>query len=78
MKKSFENSFLEVDIAFSGFIPEKLKENLDNETKDFLTNHEIWNLIIKSWIQYIRHDSNLTCPSLVRTNKRVLHHIIAF
>ncbi len=59
---------LEVDIAFTGFVPDRLKANLDEETKGFLTNLDIWSLTIKSWISYIRNDYNLFCPSLVRTN----------
>ena len=47
-------------------MPEILKENLDYETTCFLTNIETWRLLLKSWINYIRNDSNLTCPSLVR------------
>ncbi len=68
MNQPLKNTYLEVDIAFTGLVPEILKENLDYETKLFLTNIEIWNLNIQSWINFVRSDYNLICPSLVRTN----------
>jgi len=66
MNQPLKTFILEVDIAFSGYVPDILKENLDFETKGFLTNIKIWDLLITNWINYIKDDYSLTCPLLVR------------
>ncbi len=68
MNQSLKTSYLEIEIAFTGHVPDILKHDIDFETNQFLTNIEIWYLFLKNWINYIKNDSDLSCPSFVRNN----------
>ena len=54
MNQSLKTSYLELDIAFTGFVPNKSREDLDFETYNFLTNIEIWESLIKNLINYMK------------------------
>ena len=59
---------LEVELSFRGFIPEHIKDNIDEETRIILTSLDSWSFVFNRWIHFIRNDASLICPQIIRTN----------
>ncbi len=59
---------IEIDLAFTGFVPDILEYQLDQETKNTLTDLTEWSSDLKRWIDFIRNKPELTCPEIIKTN----------
>ena len=61
-------SDLELDLAFTGFIPDSLKNYFDRETTNLLTNAELWSTNFKRWMHFVRNNQEMECPEICRKN----------
>ena len=59
---------VELDFAFTGFIPDSLKKHLDKETTNLLTHSELWSNNLKRWINCVRNNQDMECPEICRNN----------
>ncbi len=59
---------LELDLAFTGFIPDILKNHFNKETNNLLTNCEFWSNNFTRWMSFVRNDQEMQCPEICRKN----------
>ncbi len=72
MKESFiEAQELELDLSFIGASPELFEDDIDQALKNFLTQAELWEKVLKNWIQYVRINPIFSCPKVVRVTSSV-------
>ena len=59
---------LELDLAFTGFLPDGLETYLDKETTNLLINCQLWSDIFKSWMNFLRNNQDIECTDIFRKN----------
>ena len=58
---------LDLDLSFNRASDDILSSIKDAEIQELLTNSTAWEKILIEWIQFIRSDLNILCPSVVRS-----------
>ncbi len=57
---------LQVELAFTGFVPDGLKDSLNRETTNVLTNCELWSNTFRSWMNTVRSHPQIKCPGIFK------------
>ncbi len=59
---------LDLDLAFTGFVPDALTNYLDKEAINLLTNSEFWFNTLKRWMNFVRNNHDMECLETFRNN----------
>ena len=62
---------LELDLSFDGGILDLLDDDIDQALKNILIKAELWEKLLKNWINYIRVTPIFSCPKVVRISSSV-------
>ncbi len=60
------NRTINLDLSFHGVGEDILRDFVDENSKDLLTNQISWENELRAWITEIKEDLNIKCPNLIR------------